>query len=212
MKALKAYWKIILGVILIAAAVFVYTRNYLPAKEAYENQKTQLDTSITSLQVAVAKNSIYSNVAEEVPEEEQKLDDKRLELYQKFPLELKEEDQIMYVLYLEDKFGTEIEFEFGTVVDMLPQPLSDNSMMQALVLTVNYQCTYDEFQEMITYLATDDKITSIYDARMEYDPANDIAVGTITLMRYLMDSELLEYQKPDISVPETGKENIFVED
>ena len=87
--------------------------------------------------------------------------------------------------------------------------LSDGSAVQTLTLTVNYECSYDEFQEMITYLATDDKITSVYDARLNYDADKDIASGTITIMRYLIDSDLLEYQKPDVTEPETGKENIY---
>ena len=96
----------------------------------------------------------------------------------------------------------EVEIEKGFA-------LSDGSTIQTLTLTVNFECTYDEFQKMITYLATDDKITSVYDARLNYDAKKDIAVGTVTIIRYLMNSDLLEYQKPEVNAPDTGKDNIF---
>ena len=62
---------------------------------------------------------------------------------------------------------------------------------------------------MIVYLASDSRITSIQNATMQYDEANDIAVGSLTLICYIMDSELLEYQSPDVTEPSTGKPNIF---
>ena len=206
---MKKYWKIFLGLLLIVVAVLVYMNSYRPAKADYESQRDQLSASVSALQTTVAENRRYTKVQEEIPDALTEMDEKRLALYSKFPVEMKEEDQIMYILYLEETFGTEIQFSFSTPEDIVY--LSDGSAVQTLTLTVNYECTYDEFQDMITYLATDDKVTSVYDARLNYDAENDVASGTITLMRYLMDSELLEYQKPVVNEPETGKENIFTE-
>lgn len=206
---MKKYWKIFLGLLLVVVAVLVYMNSYLPAKAEYEAQREQLNTSVSALQVTVAENRRYTDVQEKIPDALTEMDEKRIELYNKFPVEMKEEDQIMYILYLEETFGTEIQFAFSTPEDMVY--LSDGSVVQTLTLTINYECSYDEFQEMITYLATDDKITSVYDARLDYNAEEDIASGTITIMRYLMKSELLEYHKPDVNTPETGKENIFTE-
>lgn len=206
---MKKYWKIILGILLLGVAALVYMNLYRPAKAEYEAQRSQLNTSVSALQMSVAENRRYISTQEKIPDALTEMDEKRLALYSKFPVEMKEEDQIMYILYLEETFGTEIEFAFSQPQDLVP--LSDGSSVQTLTLTVNYECSYDEFQEMITYLATDDKITSVYDARLNYDADKDIASGTITIMRYLIDSDLLEYQKPDVTEPETGKENIFTE-
>ena len=46
-------------------------------------------------------------------------------------------------------------------------------------------------------------------AGMLYDAATDTATGTVTLLLYLMDSDLLEYLPPDVAEPDTGKEGIF---
>ncbi|MBR6654114.1 MAG: hypothetical protein IKL27_05180 [Oscillospiraceae bacterium] len=206
---MKKYWKIFLGLLLIIVAVLVYMNSYRPAQAEYEAQREQLNSSVSALQIKAAENRRYTKVQEQIPDSITEITEKRAELYSKFPVEMKEEDQIMYILYLEETFGTEIQFSFSTPQDSVY--LSDGSALQTLTLTVNYECSYDEFQEMITYLATDDKITSVYDARLNYDAEEDVASGTITIMRYLMNSELLEYQKPDVTTPETGKENIFDE-
>ena len=204
---MKKYWKLLLGLLLILAAVLVYTNGYLPARAEYESQQERLSSSISALQASISENSRYTRVQEQLPAAVTELSEKRAELYSLFPAEMKEEDQIMYVLYLEETFGTDISFAFGTPEDLLC--LSDGSKLRSLALTVNYKCSYEEFQEMITYLASDEKLTSVYDASMNYNAEKDVASGTVTIIRYLLDSELVEYHKPDITAPATGKENIF---
>ena len=208
MKSLIRNWKAILALILLIAAFCVLFFIYRPEKQAYESKSAQLNTMITALQNTIAENLRYVDIQESLPPATEDLTASRLALYQKFPTELKEEDQIMYVVYLEEKFGTEIQFSFNkTPVPICP--LSDGSTLMGLSLTVNYMTNYEGFKEMINYLASDSRITSIQNATMEYDEVNDLAVGTLTLLCYVMDSELLEYTSPDVETPDVGKENIF---
>jgi len=204
---MKNYWKLFLGLLLILVAVLVFMKGYLPAQDEYEARRAELNSSVNALQMSVAENRRYAGVDEKIPPAEEEIIAKRAELYSKFPKELKEEDQIMYILYLEDLFGTEIQFSFGTSSDIVY--LSDGAVLQGLNLTFNYECSYSEFLDMINYLATDDKITSVNYASINYDAEQDIAIGTVTITRYLLNSELTEYTKPDVFTPETGKENIF---
>jgi len=207
MNALKRNWKAIIAFLLLAAAVGVFFLVYRPAKEQYESKTKELNNMIAALQGTIAENLRYVDIQNKLPPEHEKLSASRLELYKKFPTELKEEDQIMYVVYLEETFGTEIQFSFSEAVPMVP--LSDGSTLMGLPLVVNYNTNYEGFKEMIDYLASDSRITSIQNATMQYDEANDIAVGSLTLICYIMDSELLEYQSPDVTEPSTGKPNIF---
>lgn len=204
---MKNYWKLFLGLLLILVAVLVFMKGYLPAQDEYEARRAEINSSVNALQMSVAENRRYAGVDEKIPPAKEEIIAKRAELYSKFPKELKEEDQIMYVLYLEDLFGTEIQFSFGTLSDIVY--LSDGAVLQGLNLTFNYECSYSEFLDMINYLATDDKITSVNYASINYDAEQDIAIGTVTITRYLLNSELTEYTKPDVFTPETGKENIF---
>ena len=108
---------------------------------------------------------------------------------------------------MESLFRTEIAFAFST-----PQViaiLGDGAELQGLQLTVNYETTYRGFQNMIKYLSTDSRITSVKEATLQYDAANDKAIGEVTLILYLINSESMEYLPPDVKEPETGKNNIF---
>lgn len=206
MQQLKKYWKALVAVVLLIAFVMVFS-NYLSERQAHQAEIDKLESNNQALQNKVDANEKYEDVQDELEEASAQLMASRLELYQKFPVEMKEEDQIMYVLYLEKIFGTEIFFSFGQAQPMTV--LKDGAKVMGLTLTVNYQTTYDGFKDMIDYLATDSRVTSVQFAQIQYDAASDTAVGTVTLLLYLIDSELLDYVSPDVNVPDTGKDNIF---
>ena len=207
MKILGKYWKVLLALILVGAAAWMYFNVYETEKTAYESKTKQIKSMITALEARIQENMKYADVQDKLEEATAQVMASRLDLYKHFPVEMKQEDQIMYVLYLETIFGTEIQFAFSEAQPMMA--LSDGAVLKGLTLTVNYETTYKGFQDMITYLATDSRVTSVQYADIQYDAVNDKAVGTITLLLYLVDSELLEYLPPEIFQPETGKENIF---
>ena len=207
MNALKNNWKALVALILTIAAIAVYFLCYRPGKAEFETRTTELNTSIAALQSTAAENLRYAAVQDKLPAAMEELQNSRLELYEHFPAELKEEDQIMYVVYLEERFGTHIDFSFAA-----PEPivsLRDGSVLCGVALTVNYQTSYEGFKEMISYLSADSRIASIQHASMEYDPAADTATGTLTLVCYTVDSPLLEYTAPEIPTPSIGKSNLF---
>ena len=207
MKAkLTANWKLVLGILMALIAIFMFFRVYLVEKKAHESEVETLNMYITSLERNISENLKYASIQDELDAAIEEVKSSQLELYESFPVELKEEDQIMYVLYLETLFKTEINFSFSNAQPM--GMLSEGTLM-GMTLTVNYETTYDGFKDMINYLATDDRIVSIYNATIDYDAARDKAVGEITLLIYLIDSPLLDYVAPDVKVPDTGKNNIF---
>ena len=207
MKILKKFWPLLLAIILLAATYFYYTNVYLVEQQRYENEKAQLKMLITSLQNSIAENSKYADVQDRLEGATEDVNTSRESLYEHFPVEMKEEDQIMYVLYLESLFRTEISFAFSTPEAIAI--LSDGAQLQGLQLTVNYETSYRGFQNMIKYLSTDSRITSVKDATLQYDAQNDKAIGEVTVILYLIDSENREYLPPDVTKPNTGKDNIF---
>ena len=206
MMQLKKYWKAIVAVVLLIAFALVLS-NYFSERQAHQAEVDKLQSNNQMLQNKVEANKEYEDVQDQLEEASAQLMASRLELYQKFPVEMKEEDQIMYVLYLEKIFGTEIFFSFGQAQPMTV--LKDGAKVMGLTLTVNYQTSYDGFKDMIDYLATDSRVTSVQFAQIQYDAATDTAVGTVTLLLYLIDSDLLDYVSPEVNEPETGKDNIF---
>lgn len=207
MSIVGKIWKVVLALILLAAAAFMFYMVYTPEKEAYESKYKNLNTSINVLENTIAENSMYEDIQEALPGAIEELQAKRLELYSSFPVEMKEEDQIMYVLYLEEIFGTKIDFAFATAQYITG--LSDGAALEGLTLTVNYQTDYDGFKEMVNYLATDSRITSVQLATINYDTQTDTATGTVTLLLYILNSDNMQYVEPDVQVPDTGKDNPY---
>lgn len=221
MNVFSKYWKALLAALLVAATAFLYLNVYATEKRAYEYDKELLNTSIMVLQKNIADNRPYEGVQEQISEEREKLAASRLSLYNSLPVDVKQEDQIMYVLYLESVFGSEISFEFSepmpVTTDELPNgQLYDGSILKSVDLIVNYRSTYKGFQEMINYLAQDSRVVSIDKANIKYYPKQDLAVGYVKIKLYLLDTtnsvdpEIRQYVKPEIiNEPETGRENIF---
>lgn len=207
MNALKKNWRALLALLLVIIAALAVLLGYRPAQKEYEAQVEEITASIDSLQASIESNMVYVAVQNSLEEATQDIADSRTELYEKFPVELKEEDQIMYVLYLEQIFGTEIQFSFGSVSGITT--LSDGVALNALVLTVNYETTYQGYKDMIEYLATDSTIVSIQSSTLSYNADSDTATGNVTLLYYLISGSGQEYTEPDVADPETGKESIF---
>ena len=207
LKAVLKYWKLFIALILVGAAIFIYKDKYVKEEAAYRALAEQMELLSQALEKSIEKNLRYKDIQSELEEAKAELDASRLELYQHFPVELREEDQIMYVLYLETLFGTEINFTFSQPVSLVT--LNDGTDMQGLLMQVNYDTTYQGFKDMVNYLATDDRVVSVYDATIAYDQNKNKVSGTLSLILYLMYNEDLVYTDPDVAIPELGKDNLF---
>jgi len=207
MDILKNNWKLILSILLILISILVLVMGYAPNKLQFQTEEMQLTSTKMQLETSIAEDQRYARVQALLEPSSEAIDASRTALYRRFPAELREEDQIMYVLYLEEKFGTEIMFDFGTVAPIVG--FSDGAILNGLSLTVNYESSYADFKNMINYLAQDERVTSIQYATMTYDAENDLVSGNLTLLLYMVDSTLVDYYRPNITPSEQGKDNIF---
>lgn len=230
MKVIGRNWKAVLSVLLLVAAVLVYVLGYRPRSEAYVMERDQLKTQITALQTTIVENEKYKDVQDQLEPAEAAIEESRAALYENFPADMKEEDQILYLLYLEKTLGTgskelgytqelhdiflqrfgsggDIEFSFGEITPI--QDLSDGALLEGLNLTVYYHASYRDFKNMIHALATDERITSIQYATFNYDSEKKLLDGQMTLTLYLMPSAQNTYEEPGVAPPATGKTDIF---
>lgn len=230
MKVIGRNWKAVLSVLLLLAAVLVYVLGYRPRSEAYVLERDQLKTQISALQTTIVENEKYKDVQDQLEPAEAAIEESRAALYENFPADMKEEDQILYLLYLEKTLGTgskelgytqelhdiflqrfgkdgDIEFSFGEITPM--QVLSDGALLEGLNLTVYYHASYRDFKNMIHALATDERITSIQYATFNYDSEKKLLDGQMTLTLYLMPSAQNTYEEPGVAPPATGKTDIF---
>ncbi len=189
MKLLRKYGKILLALVLLVAAALLYA-NHRKALLAHEREVDRLTAAQVALQETIRSNQRYEGVQPQLEAARAQLAASRLALYEKFPAQLREEDQIAYMIYLESVFGRKVSMGFGQVQPIAA--LQDGSRLMGLTLTVDYETSYQGFQDMITYLATDARITSVQLASIAYDPARDVAKGTVTLLLYILDTQQRE--------------------
>ena len=206
MKALGKYWKLILAFLLLIGAVLIFVLQYLPAKQAYEVEVSALRNQISTMQMQIAENKKYAPVQDQLADAAKAVEESRKELYSKFPVELKEEDQIMYMLYLEEKFGREVVFSFAEEIPIAP--LSDGAQLQGVTFAFDFATTYGGFKKMVEELATDSVITSVRYAVMQYDAESDQVLGQLIVTRYVM-ADGRDYEAPKVDKPTLGKDDLY---
>lgn len=235
MSWLGKYWKVLLAVILLIAAVIVLLLVYKPARALFEQQvettvantallQLQLDSQLEqNAELELIKDDLGPALAD-IEAAEEKLAQNRELLYSSFPGGLLEEDQILYVLDLEDILdmeimfgrtydslsgsqGRDVNFIFGSI-----QPinyLTDGSVLCSVNIDIDFDMPYDAFKDMLVYLTNDERITSINYTKIDYDPVNNRVVGYATLLYYYLDSEAVPYGEPVFEGENPGKSTLF---
>lgn len=235
------YWKVLLAILLVIVAVLAVVFILVPQNKVMETEfnmagmmtealQTRLDAQLAeNVQLAAIKDELpgareeVAKSAEDMAAALEQLEQDRATLYSNFPGGLKEEDQILYVMDLEDQLdmelmfgrtydslshseGRDINFAFGAVHPLIQ--LTDGSILCSVNIDIDFDMSYPEFKQMLRYLAQDERITSINYTKIDYDTANNRVVGYATLLYYYLESEANLYVEPDMNL-QTGKDNLF---
>ncbi|MCC8090994.1 MAG: hypothetical protein LIO55_06335 [Oscillospiraceae bacterium] len=210
MKRLGTYWRCLLALALLAAAVLTLLLCYIPEQRAFRAERERLNTEISGMQETLAQYARYADTdAAASGAARAELDASRAALYSRFPTAWPEEAQILYVRALEQHLDTELAFRFGSVSPLAT--LSDGAELGALTLTVQYETDYRGFREMLEHISNGKNVISVAAATLHYDRAQEHASGSLTLRCYYLDSPRNAYAGAETPpVPEVGKENPFV--
>jgi len=235
------YWKVLLAILLVIVAVLAVVFILVPQNKVMETEfnmagmmtealQTRLDAQLAeNVQLAAIKDELpgareeVAKSGEDVAAAMEQLEQDRATLYSNFPGGLKEEDQILYVMDLEDQLdmelmfgrtydslshseGRDINFAFGVVHPLIQ--LTDGSILCSVNIDIDFDMSYPEFKQMLRYLAQDERITSINYTKIDYDTANNRVVGYATLLYYYLESDANLYVEPDMNL-QTGKDNLF---
>ncbi len=204
-KFLSRWWRLLTAALLAAAAVAVLYFGCVKTEMQFRTEQDDLSMEIGALQSQIELNQQYADVQEQITAASQAIQDSRSALYRHFPADLLQEDQILYVLYLEQLFRPEQDkIEFGTVEPAFE--LSDKASLGHVELTVEYTTTYQQFKDLISFLATDDHITSIPYCTLEHNEDGTVT-GDLTIWCYTLNAN--PYTAPDVPKPNTGKPSIF---
>lgn len=79
-------------------------------------------------------------------------------------------------------------------------------------MTLSYQCTYDEFKDVLKYLEEYGKKATISDISLSYSEGTDIVSGTMKMSLYSIKGSDRPGEEVNISDVATGTDNIFSSD
>ena len=102
MKAIVRNWKALLAIVLVLAAAAVYFLGYRPSAENFARQREQLTQQNAQLQTTIAENERYKDVQDQLSPALDAIEESRQALYDAFPDGMREEDQLLYLLYLDE--------------------------------------------------------------------------------------------------------------
>ena len=207
MKTIKSHLPLILAVLVLIATLYVYFMVYLPGAEAYQMSMVNLSNQVGMIQQNIVKDAQFADVQNAIPKELDNISKSRRQLYARFPKEMREEDQILYMIELEELLGSDILISF--VEPETIRRLGDGSALMGMTFTVDYETSYDEFKDIVSKIASDEKISSVRYASMTYDEESGKVSGSITITRYLINDTEREYHEPQLPQQDKGKSNIF---
>ncbi len=186
MKIFISKWIVaLLFVVIGAIAVFyVYNGHYLPILEENEKLEQQIKLYEKNLQ-----NLAQHKLNEETYKSETEKAKKEVEeLLAKFPVEIRLEDELLYVDYLEEK----LKYSIGTLnvgAEYSIYSMANGKTLCAQYITVPYTTTYKGFKELVTFFNGDNKTDDEYPASIvqisvSYNPQTDTMSGAMIIRRY----------------------------
>ena len=186
MKNILSKWGLALLLVVIGfvAVGYVYTGHYTDIIE--ENEK--LEKQIQSYELNLKKLSEHKLNEEMYVSETEKAMKEVEEVLSNFPAEIKLEDNLLYVGYLEDKLGFAIS-TLNVGANYSVYSMKNSTTLCAQYITVPYKTTYSGFKKLVNFFNGDDKTGENYPASIvqistSYNAETNTLQGTMILRRY----------------------------
>ncbi len=213
MKIFISKWIVALLLIIagVAAIAFVYTKQYAPMIE--ENEKLEKQIDLYEKNISILANHKLNE--DKYLTETEKLKKEVEEILAKFPVELRLEDELLYVDYLEEELGYSIN-NLNVGADYSIYSMANSRALCSQYITIPYTTTYSGFKNLISFFNGDDDKTddtypaSIVNISVSYNADSDTMSGTLILRRYYVTGQgsYVPPQIPSNMFP-VGDNNIF---
>ena len=184
MKGLRKNRSLLLGLGLLLAAAGLLTLVWLPARRAAEREEAAL---LRRLDLAQREAELRRAALEpgESPDPGPEPEDLRAALAvwrARLPETLREEDQIRFILELENLLGTEIDFRFGTYCPLAT--LSDGAELGALRLKLRLETDAAGLSALLRHLEGLEQAVTVHSAALQTEGTR--CAGTLSLDCYLL--------------------------
>ena len=213
MKIFISKWIVALLLVVLGAGsiAFVYTSQFSPMIE----QNEKLEKEIELYEKTISNLSKHKLNEEKYKSETEALKKEVEQMLSKFPVELRYEDELLYVDYLEENLGYKIN-NLNIGADYSIYSMANGRALCSQYITVPYSTTYNGFKELISFFNGDDDKTddkypaSIVNITVSYNDETDTMNGTMILRRYYVTGvgSYVPPQIPDGMFP-IGDNNIL---
>ncbi len=213
MKIFIGKW--IIAILLIVAGVatlmYAYNSSYILAIE--ENEKLQKEIKLYESQIAQLDSAKRNE--EKYKTETEKLKADVAKALSVFPAEIRIEDELLYVEYLEEQ----LKYDIGSLsigADYSIYTMANGSTLCTQYVTVPYEATYEGFKAIVDFFNGENKTeeenpASIVQISVSYNAGDGSVKGTMVLRRYYVIGEGAEYVPPKIpdGMFDIGVDNFF---
>ncbi|MBE6543073.1 MAG: hypothetical protein E7675_01600 [Ruminococcaceae bacterium] len=204
--------KWIIAILLVAAGIislwYVYENQYKATVE--ENEKLRKDIKLYEATITNLDNAKLNE--EKYKTETEKIKAEVAEMLSAFPVEIRIEDELLYVEYLEEQ----LKYDIGSLsigADYSIYSMANGSTLCTQYVTIPYETTYEGFKNLVTFFNGENKTGEEYPASIvqigvSYNEGK--ISGSMVLRRYYVVGQG-EYVPPKIpdGMFDIGTGNIF---
>ena len=206
MKISKRDKGLLLGLLGLLLAVAAYVWVYNPGTLKHEElvaELAKLQAHEAELQELVDNYDFYE-------EQIVVLTERRDELVEIFPAEIKPENEIMYAVELEDLL--EVEFSalnYGAPIEIVPASNNAGLIAYNTPLSGNYTATYKGLKDIVLYTAEQKNRMVVDSVTASYDGITGNLIGNVTINMFAVRGTEKVYEKPYVPAMNMGIDNIF---
>ena len=213
---------LLLSLICLSGSYFLVFRKTVNKAVEIEALNEQKRTELATLEQMVGHQE---EVEAETTEKNQLIED----IIAKYPSDLTTEKVISVVQKIEDNTKlhvSSISFlsdnaigDIATLTETTNTGETEEGAVQAAdssgnagyytALSMNYDASYEEFKEMVTYINNMEDRVTISAISASYDNETDRLTGVMTINLYYLTNTGKEYKAPEINGIGSGKVNIF---
>ncbi len=201
-----------LGLFLIA-----YLYVFMPLQDTTSQMQSQIETlerECRELEIQNANMQVY----------EEKIVEYRAavtEAMKQFPVDVKEEDVMSYLLKLQEK--NEIELlsiafnepvtlmSFNGIYDKYDTDTAVHMVGQQVSTTATAEFTYAKLKEVLNYIYETKTQTTLESVTVVYDSKNQVLNGELNFSRYTLNYDEAEYTPESLPKVDLGKEDLFAD-
>ena len=197
---------LLLGLLGVVLAVVSYVLIYNPTTLKTETLKTE----VAALQKRVDKLTELENNMDHYKKQIEVNKEVAEKVVERFPAEIKPENEIVYVIELEDELDVQFPtLTYGTPVEVAVTDKNAGVNAYCTALNLSYRATYQGLKDVILHTAGKTDRMVVDSLTASFDATTGNLAGSMTINMYTLTGTEKVYEKPYVPSMYMGLPNIF---